>query len=48
MGHAGPDRLLKTIQAVDDISKNIEINKNKCVICIFNKMMKMMNKLLFL
>ena len=48
MGHAGPDRLLKTIQAVDDISKNIEINKNKCVICIFNKMMKMMNKLSFL
>ena len=48
MGHAGPDHLLKTIQTVNDINKNIEINKNKCVICIFNKMMKMMNKLLFL
>ena len=48
MGHAGSDHLLKTIQTVNDINKNIEIDKNKCVICIFNKMMKMMNKLLFL
>ena len=48
MGHAKPDHLLKTIQTVNDINKNIEINKNKCVICIFNKMMKIINKLLFL
>ena len=47
MKHAEPDRLLKTIQTVNNINKNIEINKNKCVICIFNKMMKIMNKLLF-
>ena len=48
MKHAESDHLLKTIQTVNDISKNIEINKNKCVTCIFNKMMKIMNKLLFL
>ena len=48
MRHAESDHLLKTIQTINNINKNIEINKNKCVIYIFNKMMKIMNKLLFL
>ena len=48
MGHAGPDRLLETIQTVDGISKDIEINKNKCVIYTLNKMTRVMNKLLLL
>ena len=48
MGHAGPDRLLKTIQAVNGISKDIEVDKNKCVTCILSKMMRVVNRLPFL
>ena len=48
MKHAESDCLLKTIQIVNDINKNIEIDKNKCIICIFNRIMKIMDKLLFL
>ena len=45
MGHAGPDRLLKTIQAVDGISKDIEVDKDKCVTCTLSKMTKVVNRL---
>ena len=48
MKHEESDHLLTTIQTVNDINKNIEINTNKCVICILSKITKMMNKLLFL
>ena len=44
MRHAEPNRLLKTVDVVVEMNKKIAINKNKCVICNFNKMMKMINQ----
>ena len=45
MGHAGPDRLLEAIQAVDGISKDIEVDKDKCVTCTLSKMTRVVNRL---
>ena len=45
MRHAEPNRLLKTVDAVVEINKKIAVDKNKCVICNFNKMTKMINQL---
>ena len=43
MGHAGPNRLLKAVDAVVGMNKKIAVDKDKCVICNLNKMTKMVN-----
>ena len=45
MKHAGPNRLLKTVDVVVGINKKIAVDKNKCVICSLNKMMNVINRL---
>ena len=46
MGHAGPNRLLKAVDAVVGMDKKIAVDKDKCVICSFSKMTKVINRLL--